>query len=390
MGTTVAQDTAPDAHPIRALIVDLSQEFGGASSRVLGLMDGFPADQIGLAAIENSPVFRLAKKSGLIVHAVGTHKMDWHILPNLIKLIRQDQYQLVDTQNVQSKLWGSFAAWYTGTALISTLNSWYRFEHGKNLKGVIYTWIELLTNLWLDGYIVVSKTVYSALKKANKKAPFIDLIYNAVKVQPEETVGDSAWLKAKFGLPENAIICSAVGRLVWAKGYEDLIAAIAQIAAIKSDLYCVVVGEGDLRSTLQTQIEKYGLQGRVLLVGYMDRGGVLSTLKASDFFVMPSRQEGTPIALLEAAAVGVPILATNCGGIPELVENGKQALLVPVGDTVALADGLLELSQNSQLRQALAAQAKKRVADAFSIDAQVQATLFAYQKALKHKKSSKK
>ncbi len=390
MGATAAQVTAPDAHPIRALVVDLSQEFGGASSRVLGLMAGFPTDQIGLAAIENSPVFRLAKKSGLIVHAVGTHKTDWHILPNLVKLIRQGQYQLVDTQNVQSKLWGSLAARYTGTALVSTLNSWYRFEHGKSLKGLIYTWIELLTNLWLDGYIVVSKTVYGALKKANKKAPFIDLIYNAVKLQPEETLGDLVWFKSTFDLPENAIVCSSVGRLVWAKGYEDLIAAMAQIAETKSDLYCIIVGEGELRSTLQTQIEKSGLKGRVLLAGYLERGDILSVLKASDFFVMPSRQEGTPIALLEAAAVGIPILATACGGIPELVKNGKQALLVPVGDPDALAGGLLELCQSPQLRQALAVQAKKRVADAFSIDAQVQATQLAYQKALKHKNSSPK
>jgi glycosyltransferase involved in cell wall biosynthesis len=390
MGTDDAiKSPVSPTHPIRALIVDLSHEFGGASSRALGLMSGFPAGQVGLAAISDSPVFRQAQKMGLRVHAVGAHKADWRILPNLLKVIRQNQYQVVDTQNIQSKLWASFAAWQTEVALVSTLNSWYRFEHGKSLKGALYTWLELLTNPGLDGYIVVSKTVCDALKKAEKKVPFIDLIYNAIGLSLEEIPGDSTWLKAKFDLPANAIVCSAVGRLVWAKGYEDLIDAIAQIASLEPALHCLIVGDGELRSLLQAKIEQSGLSGRIMLVGYLERDSVLSVLKASDFFVMPSRQEGTPIALLEAAAIGVPILATSSGGIPELVENGKQAVLVPPGDPAALASGLLELSQNPQRRQKLAAQAQAHVAEAFSLEAQVQATQSAYQKALEHQKSRK-
>jgi len=376
----------PQAEP-RVLIVDLSHEFGGASSRVLGLMSGFPSGQVGLAAIMGSPVFRQAQKQGFSVFPVGVHKADWRILPNLLNVIRQNQYQVVDTQNIQSKLWGSIAARLSRVALVSTLNSWYRFEHGKSLKGVLYTWLELLTNRWLDRYIVVSKTVYDALKNAQKNTSFIDLIYNAIGLRPQEISGDALWLKAKFNFPPDAIVCSAAGRLVWAKGYEDLIAAMAQIAKLEPNLYCVIIGEGELRGLLQAAIGQNGLNERIVLAGFVEHDEVLSILKASDFFVMPSRQEGTPIALLEAAAIGLPILATSCGGIPELVESGKQALLVSPENPSALAAGLLEISKNPQYRQFLAAQAQARVKDAFSLEAQVKATQFAYQKALEHRNS---
>ena len=89
--------------------------------------------------------------------------------------VRQEGFDVIDVQNPQSKAWGTLAAAATGAALVSTLNSWYGFEHGKSPKGLLYTWLELLTNRKLDGYIVVSKSVRDALQKAVKNVPAIDL-----------------------------------------------------------------------------------------------------------------------------------------------------------------------------------------------------------------------
>lgn len=380
-------DSDSTKNPVRVLVVDLSHEFGGASSRALGLMSRFPAGQIGLAAITDSPVYASAKTMGLTTYPVGVHKADWHILPNLIKIIREHPYQVIDTQNIQSKLWGSLAAWRTGCALVSTLNSWYIFEHGKNPKGVIYTWLELVSNMHLDGYIVVSATVRDALLKVVKNAPFVDLIYNATGVQAEDIHADGKWLKTSYNLPVDSIICSAVGRLVWAKGYEDLIEAMSKIAGKEPKLHCLLIGDGELRNPLHDKIEQAGLGGRILILGFQDHKTALSIMKASDFFVMPSRQEGTPIALLEAAAVGSPILATACGGIPELVTDGEQAILVPPRNPSALAEGLLLFCRDSELRQVLASRAQARIKREFSLETQVQATMAAYEKALEHRKA---
>jgi glycosyltransferase involved in cell wall biosynthesis len=371
----------------RVLFVDLSRQFGGASSRVLGLLSAMPAEEAGLAAIAGSPVFEQARKMGLRVHPVGSGKTDWRILPNLMQVIRENRYQVLDTQNIQSKVWGALAAWWSGTALVSTLNSWYRFEHGTNIKGWFYTKLELLTNFQLDGYIVVSETVRDALAAASKNVPLIELIYNAIGLDSQKIPGDRAWLNSKFGLPENGLVCISVGRLVWAKGYEDLIEAMRLLAAECSNLYCLVLGDGELRADLESTIQERGLHQRVILAGYQPRETVLSALKVSDIFVMPSRQEGTPIALLEAAALGVPILATSCGGIPEMVTDGQQALLVQPGDTQALAKALLRLVEDEHLRRELSQSAQMHVSQKFSLEAQVRASSDVYRRALAHHQS---
>ncbi len=365
----------------KVLLVDLSHQFGGSSTRVLGLLSALPQGQAGLAAIQGSPVFEQAQRMGLTVHAVGTSKTDWRILPNLVRLVRRQGYQVLDTQNIQSKFWGSLAALWSGAALVSTLNSWYDFEHGGNWKGKLYTALELATNFRLGGYIVVSETVRDAVQAAQNSRP-VALIYNAVGLDVESIKGDRQWLSETFGIPREALVCLAVGRLVWAKGYEDLLEAMRIVIAEDTSLYCLVIGEGELRASLEEKLRENHLGGRVVLAGYRTREVVLSALKASDIFVMPSRQEGTPIALLEAAAMGVPILASACGGIPEMVSDGEQAILVPPGNPPMLAQGLLRLAKDPALRARLGQNAKAHVQQKFSIQAQVLATLEMYQKAL--------
>lgn len=365
----------------KVLLVDLSHQFGGASTRVLGLLSALPQGRAGLAAIQGSPVFEQAKRMGLTVHPVGTKKADWRIFPNLARLIREQGYQVIDTQNIQSKFWGSLAALWSGAALVSTLNSWYDFEHGGNWKGKLYTALELATNFRLGGYIVVSETVRDAVQAATSKPP-VALIYNAIGLDADSIAGDRQWLIETFGLAREALVCLAVGRLVWAKGYEDLLDAMPQVMEEDSSIHCLVIGDGELRASLEEKILKNGLAGRVTLAGYRSRDVVLSALKASDIFVMPSRQEGTPIALLEAAAMGIPILASSCGGIPEVVSNEKQALLVPPGSPKMLAQALLRLAKDPELRIQLSQGARTHVRQRFSLESQAQATLEMYQKTM--------
>src|SRR5690606_9054257 len=110
---------------------------------------------------------------------------------------------------------------------------------------------------------------------------------------------DPEWLQKRFQLPPKSLVCTAVGRLVHIKGYDVLINAAKQIITQTPNLYFLIVGEGEERENLENQIKKFGLERRICLAGYQDRQSVLSILNSSDFFAMPSRYEGTPIALLE-------------------------------------------------------------------------------------------
>ena len=380
----------------RTLIIDMAVGYGGSSSRVLGLLRGLADKGIALAGLDHGAVVLAAQKEGLPVYTLGSKKTDPRILSRLIRIIRANNFQVIDTQNIQSKFWGSLAAGSTNISLISTINSWYASEHGQSsskaqIKGRIYTALELFTNRNLDLYITVSEKDRQALLRSNILSDSIELIYNAVNFDADSIPSDPDGLRKKFNLPPNSLICTAVGRLVPVKGYDLLIDAIKQIAAQVPQLVCLIVGEGECMNDLSTQIEAAGLKDRVILTGYQDRNNVMTILKSSDIFAMPSRYEGTPIALLEAAALGLPILAAASGGIPELVTDQEHALLVQPNDPTALATGLLRLCSEREYAHTLGNNAQQRIRTTFDLNTQIQNTFLAYQKALdRHNKKKQK
>ena len=329
----------------KVLVVDFSNYYGGASSRVLSLMARARPGTIALACLESGAITRQARQLGLTVHALANHKADPRLLFRLIRLIHEECYNVLDSQNIQSKFWANLAAVMTRTSLVSTLNSWYANEHGKtSLKGRLYTSLELLSNQSLDLYITVSEKDRQALLKSGLPEKKVELIYNAVDASLSSIQEDPEWLRKKFDLPPDSVVCTAVGRLVPVKGYDVLVSAIQRIATQIPQLFCLIVGEGESKAELSAQIRGTGLEDRVRLAGYYDRDNAMSILKSSDIFIMPSRYEGTPIALLEAAALARPILASATGGIPELVRDGIDGWLIPAGsvpDLAAAMRGLL-------------------------------------------------
>lgn len=371
----------PEPNPPKTLIVDLSNLYGGSSSRVLSLLTRFPAGTAALAGLERGAVTREALRLGLPVHVLGSRKTDPRILGRLVRLIRAEGYQILDSQNIQSKVFASLAASLTRVALVSTLNSWYANEHGKaSLKGKIYTAVELATNWNLSLYITVSERDRQNLLRAGIRADDIALIYNAVDAaQPPPA--DRGFLRREFNLPADSTVCLAVGRLVRVKGYDVLVEAMKQVSDQKRNITCVIVGEGEARGELTRQIHEAGLDGRVILAGYLPRETIASALASCDVFAMPSRYEGTPIAVLEAAAMACPILASDAGGIPELVANEEHALLVQPEDPSALAQGLIRLGADRAFARRLGENAQRRVREKFSLEAQVAATMDAYRKA---------
>ena len=371
----------PEPNPPKTLIVDLSNLYGGSSSRVLSLLTRFPAGTAALAGLERGAVTREALRLGLPVHVLGSRKTDPRILSRLVRLIRSEGYQALDSQNIQSKVFASLAASLTRAALVSTINSWYANEHGKaSLKGKIYTAVELATNWNLSLYIAVSERDRQNLLRARIPEDDIALIYNAVDAaQPPPA--DRGFLRREFNLPTDSTVCLAVGRLVRVKGYDVLVEAIKQAASHMSNIVCVIVGEGEAREELTRQIHEAGLDGRVILAGYLPRETIASALASCDVFAMPSRYEGTPIAVLEAAAMACPILASDAGGIPELVANEEHALLVQPEDPSALAQGLIRLGADRAFARRLGENAQRRVREKFSLEAQVAATMDVYRKA---------
>jgi glycosyltransferase involved in cell wall biosynthesis len=265
------------------------------------------------------------------------------------------------------------------------LNSSYEYEHGGSLKGKIYRALDLWTNWKTDRYVAVSKAIRSDLLTAGIPESAVDLIHNSVEVDESAPSEDRHALRTRLGIPQDAFMCVLVGRLVWAKGYDDFIRAFSAVADRLPKIYAVIAGDGELFEALSNQVKQAGLEQRVLLLGFCNRASIFNLLKAGDVYVMPSRSEGIPFALLEAAALGLPIVATNCGGIPEVVTNQEDAILVPVGDAQALSSALARLDADRKLAEGLARKARERIKNHFAPTVQVELVREAYRNALSHR-----
>jgi glycosyltransferase involved in cell wall biosynthesis len=144
------------------------------------------------------------------------------------------------------------------------------------------------------------------------------------------------------------------------------------------DARFIIAGEGELRSALERQIKDYHLEKHVLLAGF--RPDVLSLHKAFDIFVMSSVTEGLGTSLLDAMAAGKPIVATRAGGIPEVVADGETGLIVAPRDHEALAEAIIRLLKDDDLRRGMGDAGRARARALFGAERMVQNTLHVYQR----------
>jgi glycogen(starch) synthase len=173
----------------------------------------------------------------------------------------------------------------------------------------------------------------------------------------------------------------AVGRLVYKKGFDVLIEAFRLVLQSFPHLMLVLAGDGPERSNLESKIQALGLNDRIKLLGQVERAQVGGLFSGCQFFVLPSRREPFGIVNLEAMAFGKAIVATRVGGVPEILTEGENALLVPPDDAAAMATAMTTLLQNTGLRTAMETANQRKVLD-FTWDKVCQQYLSVYQQAI--------
>jgi glycosyltransferase involved in cell wall biosynthesis len=161
-------------------------------------------------------------------------------------------------------------------------------------------------------------------------------------------------------------VAITVGRLTEAKDHGNLLEAWSLLEREGRAPYLLIVGDGELRDAVERQVAAQSLGATVRLVGA--RSDIDTLLRGSDIFIVSSRREGLPLALLEAMASGVPVVATRVGGIPEVLSDGHNGILVPPESPAALAAAVRDLLADGPQRQRLAASGRSSVAEAWSLD----------------------
>jgi glycosyltransferase involved in cell wall biosynthesis len=174
----------------------------------------------------------------------------------------------------------------------------------------------------------------------------------------EDCVHRSSDLAKEFPDSSNKLKIVAVGRLTYQKAFEVLVRAVAQVTKSgQKDIFVMIAGDGEEKSQLEVLIHNLRLGTHIKLLGI--RHDIIGLLKASDLFVMPSRFEGLSIAMIEAMACGLPIIASNAPGLCNYIEDRQNGLLFPVENHKALADCILHLSKDEKLRVKLSHGARR-------------------------------
>jgi glycosyltransferase involved in cell wall biosynthesis len=190
---------------------------------------------------------------------------------------------------------------------------------------------------------------------------------DVARVRAAAAASDGAAVRRELGLPADALVIGNVARLQPAKGHGYLLGAFARVLADRPVSRLVIVGWGEDEAALRRRAADLGIAGRVLFLG--KRQDVHRLLAAFDLFAFSSIHEGQGIAILEAMAAGVPVVATAADGIPEMVRDGDTGLLVPPRDDPALAAAILRLAGDPALRARLTAAAARMVDSEYSVEA---------------------
>ena len=290
----------------------------------------------------------------------------------LWSLFRRERPALVHTQTSKAGAVGRIAAWLSGVpAVVHTPHGHVFYGYyGRVMSEAIRLVEQALARIT---HRIITLTERGALEhiRYNIAGPEkFTAIPSGIPLSAVRSVTvDPAAKRKELGLPPEGPIIGTVGRLVPIKGHVWLLKAASQVLAEFPGACFVFVGGGPLLEELIRSAEELGIRRHVVFLG--SRQDVPECLAALDVFVLPSLNEGMGRALIEAMAVGVPVVATRVGGIPDVVVEGVTGALVPPQNEKALAEALLDLLRDAPRRQAYGEAAKRHVDERYDIKTMV-------------------
>lgn len=212
----------------------------------------------------------------------------------------------------------------------------------------------------------ISREAYIRLFKVSARR--CKTIYNGIDTEQFAfAAGQREEIRRQLRVSSEECMVLATGNLTGVKGHQFLITAVQRLVAKNIPIKCFIAGQGELRAKLAEQISRTGLQGHVFLLGYRD--DIPSLLSGTDIFCMPSVNEALGYSILEALSAGIPVVASKVGGIPEVIKNGQEGILVPAGHTGELSDAIEHLWLHADLRTKMGQHGIKTVRERFSLQA---------------------
>ncbi len=301
----------------------------------------------------------------------------WHDIKAFVRLYRiiaMGGYDLVHTHSSKAGILGRWAAWLAGVKrIVHTPHGHIFYGYFNRPLTLFFILLERATALITDRIICLTDIgVEDHLRfKVAGKQKFVT-IYSGIDINlfRQSCPQDIDKLKEGLGIDRDDFVFGTVTRLEPVKGNRFLISAFARILSKFQDLKLLIIGDGSQRSALEKQCQEFGISEHVVFAGI--REDIPSLLYIMDVFILPSLNEGMGRAVIEAMACGRPVIASATGGLPELLRDGIDGVLVPPADVQRLAEAMKEFVSNPDKVKIMGESARQRAGDRFSIERMIE------------------
>jgi Glycosyltransferase len=353
-----------DARPLVAHLIDELPAHG--AERLIVDLVACPDPRFRYAVvclIRGGPLEEDLRELGVPVFVFGRRgRLDPGLVGRLVRWMRKNDVAVVHTHLFTADAYGRLAAWLAGVPAIfctvhNVVNSWKTPVHrflDRVLARVSYRVIACTEEV---GKVLVERDGIPRERVA--------VVANGIDLRRFRAVS-GVGVREEFGCRPSRLLLLMVGRLEPQKAHQDLLLALSDVRAGGGEEFlCVLAGDGELRGVLEAEVARLGLQEHVLFAGF--RRDVPRLLAACDLFVMSSRWEGLPIALLEAMACAKAVVVTAVGGVPDVVRDDVNGFLVPAAEPAAMATRIRQLMDDRDLRVRIGERGRTDVLERFDI-----------------------
>jgi glycosyltransferase involved in cell wall biosynthesis len=335
---------------------------------------------VALLCGSEGPLCDEVRESGIAIHIVPQLGQDLHAfkdsiaVPVLARLMRQQRFDLVHTHNSKAGFVGRLSARLAGIPLVIHTVHGFAFHDAESpVRRALFKRLERLAAGWCDGMIFISPPLqeWAASERIGLDVPRA-VIYSGIDIEAFRS-GERSSVRREFGVGDDQLAVGIISKLWEGKGHAVLFRAWKNLLdrdgkGIKPVL--LVVGAGPLDLELRQLASELQIADSVIFTGF--RTDIPNIASALDFAVLPSKFEGMGRVVLEAMACGKPVIASRVGGIPDLVKDRINGILVPPDDPAALEAAMAELVFNADLRKALSEGASRSVLREHSAPAMVE------------------